>query len=305
MSNIIEETKFSFERSRGIVWVCDIENSSKFLNDRESVLAIEEYLPRLHWLGRIVINVAGGHFIKWTGDGFLGWFPIDLHRDLGVSAAKVLRAIWHLSLLNNVTRLGVKAEERLLLRHGLTVEHDALITTVEDKNGKNIDLIGRSVVLAFRIAGIRAKFPNIVAQGDIVKAATGEDIAHIQFRKLRINTNDRMRYFKGEKFETENLYESSERKYRKKSKEALLQMVRKQIAATEQPHPDSIRNEKTELALFDHLRSGPEWTREIYEKYMNFLQNDLLGVLKQAESVLQSSTAQKAKSEKEASRNMI
>ena len=164
MSIRFEETTFSFDRDRGMVWVRDIENSSKFLNDNDSALAIEEYLPRLHWLGRIAIHAAGGHFIKWTGDGFLGWFPIALHRDLGAQADKVLQVIWHLTVLNNVTRLGVDTGPKLRLRHGLAMEHDALITTVVDSNGRNLDLIGRSVVLAFRLASIKTDFPNIVTQ---------------------------------------------------------------------------------------------------------------------------------------------
>ena len=291
MSNKIEETKFSFSRDRGIVWVCDIENSSRYLNDNESVVAIEQYLPRLHWLGRIAISAAGGQFIKWTGDGFLGWFPFELHRDLGTRAARVLRAIWHLSSMNNVTQLGLNTKEGLLLRHGLTIEHDALVTTVEDRDGSHDDLIGRSVVLAFRIAAIRAEFPNVITQSDIVKAIPGEDIAKIYFRKLTLNANDRMCYFKGEKFGTDSLYESSERKYRKKSKETLLRTVRKQIARVEHPSSKLAPVDHTVQTIFGHLESGPEWTREVLASYMKFLKNDLFGALKEAESILNPSAA--------------
>ena len=281
LSNKIEETKFSFSRDRGIVWVCDIENSSRYLNDNESVLAIEQYLPRLHWLGRIAISAAGGQFIKWTGDGFLGWFPFELHRDLGTRAARVLRAIWHLSFINNVTQLGLNTKE----------EHDALVTTVEDRDGSHDDLIGRSVVLAFRIAAIRAEFPNVITQSDIVKAISGEDIAKIHFRKLTLNANDRMRYFKGEKFGTDSLYESSERKYRKKSKETLLRTVRKQIARVEHPSSKLAPVDHTVQTIIDHLESGPEWTREVLANYMKFLRNDLFGALKEAETILNPSAA--------------
>ena len=164
LSSRIEEPRFDFDRGRGVVWVCDIQDSSKFLNDNESAQPIEEYLPRLHWLGRTAISAAGGRFIKWTGDGFLGWFPIALQRDLGAQAAKVLRAMWHLTVINNVTRLGVDMDATLRLRHGLTMEHDALVVTVSDEHGTNLDLIGRSVVLAFRLAGMKSSFPNIVTQ---------------------------------------------------------------------------------------------------------------------------------------------
>ena len=155
----MKETKFSFERGRGLVWVCDVTNSSKYLNDDESVMAIEEFLPRLHWVAKAAVNAAGGHFVKWTGDGFLGWFPIELHRELGSQSAKVIEIIWHLSVINNVTKLGIEGSIPFHLRHGLTIEHDALITNISDEQGEFLDLIGRSVVLAFRLSGIKAGFP--------------------------------------------------------------------------------------------------------------------------------------------------
>ena len=286
MSISFEETSFSFDRGRGLVWVCDIENSSGLLNDNESVSAMEEYLPRLHWLGRIAINAAAGRFIKWTGDGFLGWFPIDLHRDLGGQAAKVLRAIWHLSVLSNVTRLGVDASARPRLRHGLTMEHDALITSVADKSGKSIDLIGRSVVLAFRLAGIKCGFPNIVTQREIVETTSDEDIALMEFRRLRLSAPDRLRYFKGQQYGIGDLYESRERRHRKLSKHSLLRNVRKTIAHVEDSDSDSIPVDNTVQSLVDHLQSGPEWTREVLVSYVRFLRNNVLGAIKKAERLL-------------------
>ena len=288
MSIKFEETSFSLARDRGMVWVCDIENSSGLLNDKESVLAMEQYLPRLHWLGRIAISAASGRFIKWTGDGFLGWFPIDLHRDLGEEAAKALRAIWHLSILNNVTRLGVDAGARPRLRHGLTMEHDALVTSVADKNGNSIDLIGRSIVLAFRLAGIRADFPNVVTQREIVEAASGEYSALMEFRKLRLNAEDRLRYFKGQQFGTRNLYESKERRLRKLSRASLLRTLRKTIARAENLDSGSMPVDSTVQSFIFHLQSGPEWTREVLDSYVRFWRNDVLSTLKKVERLLDS-----------------
>jgi len=87
------EENFQFERARGIVWVCDIANSTKLLNDNKTAGLIEEFLPRLHWLGIAIVKAAGGTFIKWTGDGFLAWFEIPLHRDLPFRARGVMRAL--------------------------------------------------------------------------------------------------------------------------------------------------------------------------------------------------------------------
>ena len=151
----MKDTSFTFSRHRGVVWVCDIEKSSRFLNDNESAEVIEEYLPRLHWLARVAANAADAEFVKWTGDGFLAWFPIDLHRELGLQIVKVVKVIEQLTIVNNVTRLGVKGKIKPRLKHGLTFEHDALVTTVSDDQGEHRDLIGRAVVLAFRFLLIR------------------------------------------------------------------------------------------------------------------------------------------------------
>ena len=196
----MDETIFTFDRGRGIVWVCDIEKSSKFLNSDESAQAIEHYLPRLHWLGRIAVTAAGGHFIKWTGDGFLGWFPTELHRELGSQAAQVVHMIWQITVLNNITRLGVEGNVAIRLKHGLTVEHDALITKISDRNGHHFDLIGRAVVLAFRLSGIKAAFPGIVTQREIVEAIERENTPKVKFRKMNLRAEEKAKYFKGDRW---------------------------------------------------------------------------------------------------------
>ena len=285
----MQEPNFSFDRGRGVVWVCDIENSSKFLNDNKSVQAIEDYLPRLHWLGRVAVSAAEGHFIKWTGDGFLGWFPIEYHRDLGVQAAKVLQMIWQLTLINNVTRLGVEGRIPIRLKHGLTVEHDALITKNSDESGEDFDLIGRSVVLAFRLAGMKVSFPGVVTQREIVEASQNENTSRIKFKKLSLSTDERSKYFKGDRWGTTSLYASSERKPRARSKSALLRSVKQIIVETEEPATVEEEMDSTIKRFIMNLQSGPAWTHEVLEEYFNFLREDVLGTLKKAVQALDSS----------------
>ena len=62
---------FMFERSRGIVWVCDLAKSSRFLNDNTAGSALEDFLLRFYWASAMSVDAVGGCFIKWTGDGFL------------------------------------------------------------------------------------------------------------------------------------------------------------------------------------------------------------------------------------------
>src|SRR5262249_27785753 len=124
---------FSFERTRGVAWVCDLAGSSKLLNDDELAIQLEEFLPRLHWLGMTVVSAAEGRFLKWTGDGFLGWFETPLHRNLGSQTAAVLEALWYVSLIVNVTQLGVKSKKSFRVRHGVAYEQDALVTKIAQR----------------------------------------------------------------------------------------------------------------------------------------------------------------------------
>ena len=274
------EHSFAFERARGVVWVCDIQNSSKYLNDNESAAAIEEFLPRLHWLGKAAVRIAGGHFIKWTGDGFLAWFPVDLHRNLGPRAARAIQIIWHLTLINNVTGLGIEGESKFRLRHGLAVEHDALITKVSDESGEYVDIIGRSVVLAFRLSGISVTFPGIVTQREIVEATAKEDVAKINFKKLSLSADDRLKHFKGERWGTTKLFASAERKPRTRTKSALLRSAKRAIANAENPDREETESVNIARMLIEELQAGPRWTNQVLEDYVVYLRDDMLGSLK-------------------------
>jgi hypothetical protein len=147
MSNSVE--KFEFTRARGIVWVCDIKNSSKYLNDNASIDYFEEFLIRFHWLSRRIVSSVGGEYIKWTGDGFLAWLECPLKRNLELLSNQIIDAAWHTTFLTNITQMGLVNESRISIRNALSFEEDALITTIENDNYKLKDILGRSVVLCF------------------------------------------------------------------------------------------------------------------------------------------------------------
>ena len=278
----MKEHSFAFERGRGVVWVCDIQNSSKYLNDNELAAAIEDYPPRLHWLGKVVVRIAGGEFIKWTGDGFLAWFPIELHRNLGGQAARVLQIIWHFTAINNVTGLGIEGKTRFRLRHGLAVEHDALITKVSNGDGEHTDIIGRSVVLAFRLAGISTSFPGIVTQREVVEATTKEDVAKIKFKKLSLSADDKLKHFNGERWGTTNLFGSADRKPRIRTKRSLLRSAKKAIANAENSGSETTASVTAAAMLIGELKSGPRWANQVLEDYILYLREDMLASLKEA-----------------------
>ena len=285
----MKDTNFSFDRQRGVVWVCDIEKSSRFLNDNKSVEAIEEYLPRLHWLAKVSANAADGKFVKWTGDGFLIWFPTDLHRDIGPQAVKVLEVIWQLTIINNITCLGIKEGIRVRLRHGVTIEHDALVTNVSDEHGNYYDLIGRDVVLAFRFSGIKVGFPGIVTQRELLEEVKKENYTKITFKKLSMSAEDRLKYFKGDRRGTATLFASADRTPRRTSPASLLRTTKKVIVEAEKPANIGDESNPIIRTFMENLTSGPIWTQEVLRDYLKFFNEDVLEALKKVTHALESS----------------
>jgi len=145
---------FDFKRGRGIVWVCDIENSSKYLNDSDHVDYLENFLTRFHWFSRRIVRAAGGKYIKWTGDGFLAWFECPLKRDLKKLSDMVFEAAWNTTFITNITQMALESDIRISVRNAMTFEEDALITDIDVNGNKSIDILGRAVVLCFRLSSI-------------------------------------------------------------------------------------------------------------------------------------------------------
>lgn len=285
---MVHPEKFEFERARGLVWVCDLVGSSKYLNDDNAVELLEDFLPRLHWTASNIVNAAGGEFVKWTGDGFLAWFPTPLHRQLGERAGKVYQAAWHLTLLVNVTQLGVSPEQRLKVRHGVTYEHDALVTKITYPGGFEVlDLTGRAVVLAFRLSGVLVDFPSIVTQKELVEASAGYRVGGLNFKRWQLSADERLKYFKGERWGTSSLYRSGNRSYRERSLRTVARRVKGVIAQAQgevSPTPDSIAFAH---AFLDRMLAGPEWCRAVMDQYLRFLREDLLYTLENLVPVLE------------------
>ncbi|MCU0797437.1 MAG: hypothetical protein MUF31_16075 [Akkermansiaceae bacterium] len=277
----MEQPDFQFERARGIVWVCDIASSSKHLNDNSAISAIEAFIPRFHWISRIAVRASGGEYIKWTGDGFLAWYPIPLHRELGARAADVFNAAWHLTLLLNVTNLSVKSDKKFKIRHGVAYEQDALLSRLKTGASESIDLLGRAVVLAFRLSGAAARFPGIVTQGELVKASRQNGYTDATFKHWKLTKDDQIRHFKGETWGTKTLYRSCDSKPRpSKSPEAILRKA-KQAVQKARPKKDSADMNTPalsfSLAFLKEIMSGPEWSRVTGVEYTRFIREDLLG----------------------------
>ena len=269
------EESFDFRRSRGIVWVCDIANSSRYLNDQKHVDYLENFLTRFHWFSRIVVRAAGGKYIKWTGDGFLAWFECELKRNLKEIANTVFETAWNTTFITNITQMGLESEIRISVRNALTFEEDALITLINTEGNKSIDILGRAVVLCFRLSSVESEFPNIVSQGNLIFNENSKYFPNpirVSFTEQEID-----KYFKGEKWQTDNIYRSEFFKglKNKKSRKMLLDIDFKSLEAT-----------SFLVKIKEELSRGPEWSKDMYNRYISFLKDDMYESLRKIYSVL-------------------
>jgi len=261
------ENTFGFTRERGVVWVCDIANSTSFLNNNSTAAQIETYLPRLHWFGVQIVQSLGGK-LKWTGDGFMAWFPVTLHRSLKDMVPAILHSIEFLTILNNVSRLALPADsKKFRLRHGVTIEHDGLVMSIDNSLPTSLDVIGRSVVLAFRLSGIRTAFPNVVVTREVLDAARGHPSCRIKFAKLKVSKLDRDKYFKGEKWGTQSLFHSVDRPPRKRSLDRTIGSTKRVIKVVENVEEEDSSYMKSGSAFALAVQNGPSWAQEAMYQY--------------------------------------
>jgi hypothetical protein len=274
-----------FSRKRGIVWVCDVAGSSKAFNNPDTADLIEEYLPRLLWLSRQMVAAANGKFIKWTGDGFLAWFEVEIERERGVVAAKVFDAAWHLSFTNNVTGLGLSGADASppRLRHGVVWEPDALVMDIEQENGpRSMDMLGRDIVLAFRLSGIQVDFPHIVTQSNIAHESESYGRANRGFERIRLEEDDILRYFKGQRRGTTSLVGSSSARKTPYSKRSLANQIVRGTRFRAGKRTRRYDYEEMLRRYVLNLSNGNDWTRKIVADELRFIRDEMIEALESA-----------------------
>lgn len=288
MSDLAE---FGFERKRGVVWVCDIEKSSKALNDNVSAAQLEEFLPRLYWVSVLAVKASGGHFIKWTGDGFLAWYDCPLHRELGDVASRVMQAAYYLTTLVNVTKLGAVGPHKTAISHAITYEQDALAIRIThtDKH-ESLDLIGRAVVLAFRMTGIAKNFPRIATHREVYEALDSSQTVGYKFSRLKQNSDLIAKRFKGERWGTNGVYVSVSKTNRATSVHTTYRHVKRVVTSVES---QTARAESFSDVFFALMESGPDWCIQAAEDYGKFVRDELLGSLKNLLPVLEKAAKEK------------
>jgi len=276
-----EVSKFEFDRSRGIVWVCDVIKSSNYLNDDDSVNDLEQFLPRLYWVSNALVEAYGCQFIKWTGDGFLAWCPVPLYRELGEKAAAITFAASMLGILVNVTQFGINTKKKIKICHSIVLEEDALLIRItHKKNHQSLDLIGRSAVLAFRLCGIPSSSPHIVTQREIVEATRRNKWTSCSFKKRNFNSVEIDKFFKGEKWGTKNIFVSKEKVCRPRSLRSVIKQTKKAICKAEGEAKIPEMKQKYAEVYVNKMLKGPQWCSDIMMEFARFTEEELLGSLK-------------------------
>jgi len=220
---------------------------------------------------------------------------------MGQRSARVFEALWHLSMLINITQLGVRGDRKFRIRHGVTYEHDALLIEINEGDGvARLDIIGRAVVLAFRLSGVLAAFPHVVTQEEVVSAYKAHGRTTIGFRRWRPTKDDRLRHFKAEKWGTRFLMMSHDRRpsIRTMNTADTVRAGKRAIAYAQVESRGDESKVEFALKFMEKFGSGPEWCRETLKSYLEFVRNDLLGTLKKAVRMLESQPSNRARRRK-------
>jgi hypothetical protein len=231
------------------------------MTDNASVEALEEFLPRFHWASVAVIDALGATLVKWKGDGFLAWMEAPLHQDLPKAAASVLSAAHQLSMFVNSTQLGVKGKNtaRFLIRHGVAYEDDALVIRIKhSQHNESLDLVGRAVVLAFRIASVPSGRFAIATQRTLVKQAKRCD-RNWGLTPKSFTPQEIQKYFKGEKWGTRDIGVVHE----------WGPLGRRLPARMGGRGPRSEYRQEFIVRLMTNMAKGPLWVREVSDQYLD------------------------------------
>ena len=152
-----------------------------------------------------------------------------------------------------------------------------------------MDLMGRAVVLAFRLSSVATTFPGITTHRDVIEAVgNGSTFA---FRKWKPTREERLKFFKDEKWGTNALFVSGARKPRIQSKATALKLAKSAIEKAESKLPADDPSFMFANSLLQGMANGPEWSRAVVVEYSRFVREELLASLKAITSVMEQGLA--------------
>lgn len=175
------------------------------------------------------------------------------------------------------------------IRHGLTYEPDALVTLTTYQDGHVSKIIsGRNVVLAFRISGVEADFPNVATQQKIVQALSSRTKNLMNLKRWTLTEAQLLKYFKGEKMGTTSLYVSGRPKVSQSRADTWITRAESLLARAESGRQrTSVESTFVENFFPDLIQSkGQDWCEESLDIYVRFLKENMLGSLQKALDVI-------------------
>jgi hypothetical protein len=130
-----------------------------------------------------------------------------------------------------------------------------------------LDVLGRNVVLAFRLSSITADFPGIVTQRELLDRCVRHLPASLNFTQLRLNKNNILKYFKGEHYGVTALYASTKPKNVKRVSEI----------ASGQRDP-AMWNEELSITskVLCAMYEGTEWLRTVAQEYSREISEEFI-----------------------------
>ena len=163
----------------------------------------------------------------------------------------------------------VKPQSKFGIRHGITYEKDGLLFEIQEHgNNHSLDLIGRAVVLAFRLSGIQAKFPSIVTEKEIIS----ENSSYCKFINWNPTENDILKFFKGEKLGIEEIMISSDKVEENNSEniEHLKKRLNNLINEVDNNISTDKEVEESLLKFLELMKSGPDWCNNVINLELEF-----------------------------------
>jgi hypothetical protein len=147
---------------------------------------------------------------------------------------------------------------------------------------------GRNVVLAFRIAGVEADFPNVATQQKIVQALSNRTKNLLHLKRWTLTEAQLLKYFKGEKLGTTSLYVSGRPKVSQSRADTWIARAESLLARAESGRWRApVESTFIENFFPDLIQSkGQDWCEASIEIYVRFLKENMLGSLQKALDVI-------------------
>jgi len=129
------------------------------------------------------------------------------------------------------------------------------------------------------MSGIKASFPNIVTQRELVKARAPYRQNGTAFHRRIITKEEKLRFFKGQGWQTDQVFASIHAKGRPASIASITNLAKKVIAKTE--GASAPRGEDSfGIQFLRNMKAGPSWCRTVMSKEVEFLRDGFIGPLK-------------------------